>query len=285
MAIFAHEHHHWAYIWVPIFTAFIWFSLLLSMILTWVGTGTPHYVSQDGDVPYISDIGADILKPWFIVGCSITAVGFVLTLLIARVLRKHGRLVASMRRRETVFAWLAVLGSLIGGAGLVLLSVFDTKRHPSIHRGSLLIFMVGVALSAIFSIIEYRWISKDFGGYRALRKAYIMKGVIAGLLIALAIAFAGALYGKGRTSTNVGGVIEWVISFGFTLYLLTFAYDLRMSKGVHKGELTRDALMREQAGAAPAAYGHNGGHYGHGGYRPSTDTYGTSGASPQRHAY
>ena len=33
-------------------------------------------------------------------------------------------------------------------------------------------------------------------------------------------------------------VIEWVISFGFTFYLLTFAYDLRLSKGVHKFELS-----------------------------------------------
>lgn len=35
MAILSHEHHHWAYNWIPIFTAFIWFSVLLSMILTW----------------------------------------------------------------------------------------------------------------------------------------------------------------------------------------------------------------------------------------------------------
>lgn len=64
------------------------------------------------------------------------------------------RLIANMRMRERVFGSLAVLGSFIGGCGLILLSIFDTKRHPTIHRVFLLIFIVGVALSAIFTIIE-----------------------------------------------------------------------------------------------------------------------------------
>lgn len=64
------------------------------------------------------------------------------------------RLSPIMRRRERVFGALAVLGSFIGGMGLILLSIFDTKRHPSLHRLFLLIFMIGVALSALFTIAE-----------------------------------------------------------------------------------------------------------------------------------
>lgn len=59
-----------------------------------------------------------------------------------------------MRRREKAFSILAIMGSLIGGAGLILLSVFDTKRFPSAHRGFLLVFMIGVAISAIFTVVE-----------------------------------------------------------------------------------------------------------------------------------
>ena len=51
---------------------------------------------------------------------------------------------------------LAILGSIIGGAGLILLSVFDTKRHHNLHRIFLLVFIIGVALSAIFTIAEVR---------------------------------------------------------------------------------------------------------------------------------
>ena len=59
-----------------------------------------------------------------------------------------------MRKREFAFSYLAILGSVIGGAGLILLSCFDTKRHPSLHRVFLLVFIVGVALSALFTIAE-----------------------------------------------------------------------------------------------------------------------------------
>jgi hypothetical protein len=38
------------------------------------------------------------------------------------------------------------------------------------------------------------------------------------------------------------GVLEWVIAFGFTFYLLTFFYDLHMAKGVEKGLLSKEAV-------------------------------------------
>ncbi|TDL17360.1 hypothetical protein BD410DRAFT_831506 [Rickenella mellea] len=128
-----------------------------------------------------------------------------------------------------------------GGVGLVLLSVFDTKHHPSMHRGFLLMFMLGVAISAIFT---FRWLNKDFGDdVRKLRISYITKAVIAGALIALAVAFGVTLDKKNEAA----GVLEWVISFGFTFYLLTFWSDLRQSKGVRKGELSRERLVNGSA--------------------------------------
>ena len=61
-----------------------------------------------------------------------------------------------MRKREHVFAALAILGSLIGGVGLICLSIFDTKRYTSLHRVFLLVFIVGVGISAMFTVIEVR---------------------------------------------------------------------------------------------------------------------------------
>ncbi|KAJ3876300.1 hypothetical protein F5051DRAFT_412036 [Lentinula edodes] len=65
-----------------------------------------------------------------------------------------------------------------------------------------------------------------------------MKAIIAGILIILAFAFAGTEF----KVVNVGGIFEWIIAMGFTFYLLTFYYDLRQSKGVHRGELSADRL-------------------------------------------
>lgn len=143
------------------------------MLITWLASGRPKYVSQEGKIAYISDVGADKLKPLFVVACSITGVSFFLALSIERWLRHSGRcvafthfywttsdidghvrLVANMRRRERVLSTLAIIGSFIGGCGLILLSIFDTKRHTNLHRLFLLIFIVGVGLSAIFTIME-----------------------------------------------------------------------------------------------------------------------------------
>ncbi|EIW57442.1 uncharacterized protein TRAVEDRAFT_169230 [Trametes versicolor FP-101664 SS1] len=242
MFFLPHAHHHWLYVWIPLFGAFMWFATLWALLITWLASGRPHYVSQDGNIAYISDVGADILKPLFIVGCVITGLSFFLSSAIERTLRHQGRLVANMRRRERVLASLAVFFAFVGMCGLILLSIFDTKRFTKQHRVFLLVFIVGVGMSAIFTVIEYRWLSRDFVELRKLKTLYIVKGTIAAILILLAIAFAIALF----EATDPGAILEWTISFGFTFYLLTFFFDLRMSKGVHKGELSRERLLAMQ---------------------------------------
>jgi len=102
----------------------------------------------------ISDIGADILKPFFIIGCCSTAISFFLTVFAERWLRHRGRLPRNTRKSQKVLAVLAILGAFMGGSGLVLLSIFDTRRHKNLHRLFLGIFMLGLALSALFTTIE-----------------------------------------------------------------------------------------------------------------------------------
>ncbi|KAJ7086121.1 Frag1/DRAM/Sfk1 [Mycena belliarum] len=240
-----HPRAHWWYVWIPIFSAVIWFGTILSLLVVWLaegGTGRPRYASQANSIAYISDVGADFLKPLFIAGCAITAVTFFLSLVVERYLRHSGRLIPTMRRREKVFSILAVLGSVLGGAGLVLLSIFDTRRHPRLHRVFLLLFMLGVALSALFTCAEYRWLAKDYRDVRHLRTAYIAKGAIAGVLVLLAVAFGIALF----RAPSAGAVLEWAIALGFTFYLLTFYYDLRQAKGVYKGQLGAETMGNQR---------------------------------------
>ncbi|KAG1733993.1 Frag1/DRAM/Sfk1 [Suillus lakei] len=231
---------HRLLICVPLFTAFFWFATLLAMLLTWLISGRPKYVSQEGKVAYISDVGASFLKPLFVVGCCITGVGFMLSLVLERLLRHRGRLPPSMRKRERVFEILAILGSFIGMWGLILLSGFDTKRYSTAHRLFLLIFAVGVILSVIFTVFEYHWLACNHPDIKKLRHAYLAKTVIGTILIVLAIAFGITLY----YAPDVGGVIEWIIGFGFTFYLLTFAYDLRMARIIQREGLDKEDQRR-----------------------------------------
>lgn len=206
-----------------------------------------------------------------------------------------------MRKREAAFSYLAILGSVIGGAGVILLSIFDTKRHPSLHRGFLLMFLVGVVISAFFTIggvcnfssllelstssscpvvdhgallfVQYMWLSKDYPMYDTLKKAYIAKAIITTILVACAIVFGITLYTDGNVGGKhaffsschtlpqfvslllflsltdifcVTGIFEWIIAFGYTFYLLSFAYDLRLSKGAHAGQFSHEQLMLER---------------------------------------
>jgi hypothetical protein len=59
-------------------------------------------------------------------------------------------------------------------------------------------------------------------------------------------------------------VLEWTIAFGFTFYLLTFWYDLRMAKGMHKGQLGRENLMAEQNASVRPSYATDGTHGAYG---------------------
>ncbi|KAF8520259.1 Frag1/DRAM/Sfk1, partial [Hysterangium stoloniferum] len=195
---------------------------LLAMLIVWAVDGKPKYVSQDGNIPFISDIGASKIKPLFIAVCSVTAACFAVSLVLERWLRHARRLLPDMRRRERLFSRLAIAGATLGGIGLVLLSVFDTVRHVKLHRVFLLVFMIGVTLSAIFTVLEFRWLNKDYGGMKRLRLAYIAKGTTVLVLVALSIAFGACLDNK----IDVAAVLEWLIGFGFTFYLLTFVFDL-----------------------------------------------------------
>lgn len=232
------DQNHRLFVALPIFIAFFWFASLLALLLTWIISGRPRYVSQEGSIAYISDVGASFLKPLFVVACCITGVGFFLSLVLERLLRHRGRLVPEMRKRERVLGVLAIIGAFIAMWGLILLSGFDTGRYPSLHRVFLLVFIVGVALSAILTVLEYRWLARDYSDMHKLRRAYIAKAAIAGILIILAIAFGITLF----FVPNVGAVIEWAIAFGFTFYILTFYYDLRMAKNTQVRESKEDMV-------------------------------------------
>ena len=219
------ERHRY-FVVIPLFAAFIWFSSLLAMLLTWLISGRPKYVPTQVAVVYISDVGASFLKPLFVVVCCITGPGLVISLAIERLLRHQGRLPPDLHTWERIYARLAMVGAFIAMLGLAFLSGFDTIRYPTEHLIFLLVFMVGVSLSAIFTVIEFGWLSNDYEELKKLKRAYIAKAVIGLTLVVFGIVFGVTFF----YAPNVGGVVEWLIGFGFTFYLLTFAYDLRMAK-------------------------------------------------------
>jgi len=110
------------------------------------------------------------------------------------------------------------------------LSIFDTKRHTKLHRLFLGIFVLGVALSALFTVAEYFSLSRHNRHNSKLRWSAYLKAFVAITLIVLAIAFAICLSTSGNASNEAGAVLEWIIAFGFVLYPWTFWLDLQHAR-------------------------------------------------------
>lgn len=194
-------------------------------------------------IAYISDVGAEGLKPLFIAGSCVTTVFLDLSFLSERWLRHNGRLARNTTTIEKVLSGLSMLFALIGTAGLILLSIFDTLRHPTLHDIFLLLFIAGYVVSAIFICWEYQRLGirkspppsplqvpvsltdilKDFRQHRILRASFWLKLVFILVEVVLAIAFAATNFKK---SYNAAAVLEWAIAFIFTFYVFSFFIDL-----------------------------------------------------------
>lgn len=133
--------------------------MLLTMLLWWIIRD--HHQPYDYQDPsirivYISNVGADVLQPLFIAGSAVSCLFLDLAMLADRWLRHRGRLVPNVSRGEKCLAVLTVVFAAIGTAGLILLSIFDTKNHHRLHYLFLLFFLAGYMLSAICTCWEYQ---------------------------------------------------------------------------------------------------------------------------------
>ena len=94
---------------LPFISASMWLGMLLAMFIDWELEGHPHYASMEStqQIAYISDIGAEGLKPLFITGAVITTVFLDLSFASERWLRHTGRLARNLNMAEKVLSGFA----------------------------------------------------------------------------------------------------------------------------------------------------------------------------------
>lgn len=91
---------------------------------------------------YISTLGATAWgKPLFITGSAVMVVLFNATFVLERWFRHKGRLTMNYNITEKILSGFAIAFALIGGCGLILLTIFDTRRYPNVHQAMLALFM------------------------------------------------------------------------------------------------------------------------------------------------
>jgi len=212
--------------WIfPLISGFAWLGMIIAMLVTWNVEGKPHYASMGDNqtIAYISDVGAQGLKPLFIAGSVITTIFLDLSFVSERWLRHNGRLVRNQTLTEKVLSWLSMGFAVIGTVGLICLSIFDTLRHPSLHDLFLLLFIAGYVISAVFICWEYQRLGIKYREHAVLRLSFWIKLIFILVEVVLAIAFGVCTF---KHIYNPAAVLEWAISFIFTFYVLSFFIDL-----------------------------------------------------------
>lgn len=213
-----------AYWTFPVISALTWLGMLLAMLIDWLAIGHPYpSMGQNQHVAYISDVGAFELKPLFIAGSSVTTVFLVLSFIAERWLRHTGRLARNTSALQKILSGFSIVFGIAGAAGLILLSIFDSYRHPHMHDGFLLLFIGGFVISAIFLCAEYQRLGVHYRNHRILRISFWVKLVFILVEFTFAIVFVATNF---TNVSNVAAVFEWVVAFTFTFYVLSFLLDL-----------------------------------------------------------
>lgn len=106
---------------------------------------------------------------------TVTVVTFDLAFVAERWLRHSGRLTSNTSYTQKVLSGFAIAFALIGGAGLILLTIFDTLRYPHYHDGFLVVFIGGYIISAIFICAEYQRLGIHYREHRILRTSFWFK--------------------------------------------------------------------------------------------------------------
>ncbi|KAL8695515.1 MAG: hypothetical protein Q9218_000093 [Villophora microphyllina] len=235
----------YAFVWIlPLISAGTWLGMLLAMFIVWELEGSPHYVSMEGNqrIAYISDVGAQGLKPLFIAGCCVTTIFLDLSFASERWLRHTGRLAKNMGMAEKILSGLSIVFAIA-------------------DDGFLLLFIAGYVISAIFICAEYQRLGVHFRQHRVLRASFWMKLFFILIEICLAAVFVGTSFTTGRK--NIAAVFEWVIALIFTFYVLTFFVDLLPASRNHQAKTNMelghvDESTREHGNANGNGYAMNG---------------------------
>ncbi|KXJ93147.1 Frag1/DRAM/Sfk1 family-domain-containing protein [Microdochium bolleyi] len=219
--------------WIfPVISAIFWLATLLGLLLYWIVTTSrailpsmnPESVQAGWFIPYISNIGATTtMKPWFVVGSIMTTIFLDIGFFMDRYLRHKGRLVPNVSLSEKVLSGLCMVFAVVGTVGLSCLAGFDTYHYPQLHDIFLVCFIGGYWFSAVFICAEYQRLGKKYRQHRSLRISFWIKLAFIFAELALVVVF-GVM--NRLKHYNLAAIFEWVVSFVFTFYVLSFVVDL-----------------------------------------------------------
>ncbi|KAH3679658.1 hypothetical protein WICMUC_000798 [Wickerhamomyces mucosus] len=203
--------------WIP------WAGMLIALMVCWSVQGKPSYAFMDrAQTPvYISDIAATNLQPIFIVGSSLQAIFFLATLIVEFILRNRLNKWFSIHAKR--LSYPSFIFMFAGQIGIILVSCFNTKNFPHLHLDFLSLFILGILLHLIMTIIQYlimglKYDQSSYWNY--LTFSFYLK------LIFLLIAGSFAACFKLISNDNTNASFEWSLSFFYITLFWIYGFDL-----------------------------------------------------------
>lgn len=234
---------------IPLLAGCSWLGGLLALLCVWFAKGKPHYAFLDPKQQflYISDIGASSWgQPIFIATSAVMVVLFDIVFISERWLRHSGRLAPNYSKAEKIASIVSIVFSILGAAGLILLTIFDTRDYPKVHEAMLGVFIGGYVISAICVCIEYLILGllsrkhdhssglQTHRQHRIVLASFCLKLLFILMELGLAISFGITEY---RGDYNKSAIVEWILALIFIFYVWSYILDFMPATRLwHRGK-------------------------------------------------
>lgn len=229
----------------PILAAVAWISTILALLILWLHDGQPKYEVTSPDVSFISHIGSHY-KTLFIVGASVTAFFFVVTLCIFIFHHRNmwkqrrnggsdgdGRMPMTTYRKPRTWAdFLSFLLGIISSSALVLLTIYDSAHYDTLHWVFTLVFAFTAILCAVFNLIG---ISISRSLKRRKMSSFFLKiffivlstGFLFGMIFLMYSCRSNgmALSPSCNHTRSIAAILEWGLAGLFFIFILTWIID------------------------------------------------------------
>lgn len=208
----------------------------LALLFHWiVDTNRSHYDSfQPGQtVAYVSDAGANQMKPLFIVGAIVTSVTFDIFLILRSQVAFR-----EYKRGQKILSTAAVIFSFAGTLGFCAISIFDVRSYRPVHEAFLSFFLVAYIIMAALLWAELFWgnvisilraVIRTYAFYSTdcwiKQRSYALVRVHLTLILAEASIGFAFMFFQMKHMWDLAAYLEWGLTLLFFLYIMTFSLE------------------------------------------------------------
>ncbi|OBA20710.1 hypothetical protein METBIDRAFT_78998 [Metschnikowia bicuspidata var. bicuspidata NRRL YB-4993] len=233
------------YYLIPLVAMVVWWGMLIALLACWAAQGKPVYAFMTTDYQdpvFLSDIAATNLNPLFISCVGFQLIFFVGTLVTEYVLRKKRKLQPYVSKKQPRFAFVSIVMAVIGQLAILMVSIFKTSTHRTVHLSMLGVFIFFTFWACFFNIlITYAFGNFPqrlhpnhervvFGRHRWLN-VYMVSFFAKLVWLVLAVVFVVSFGANSNRSTSA--VFEWIICFWYGFLLIFWSMDLFPSAVKH----------------------------------------------------